>query len=86
MDFLKDFEKTASKMDGVTGNSAPPTYWYSSGNYVLNKIMSGSFYGCVPQSRIVAICGPSGCLTENETVNVYVMRTKSSSRSVKYMD
>jgi len=60
MDFLKEFEKTVSKLDGVTGQSGPPTFWYSSGNYVLNKITSGSFYNCVPQSRILALCGNSG--------------------------
>lgn len=60
MDFLKDFEKTVSKMEGVTGSSLPPTYFYSSGNYVLNKITSGSYYNCVPQGRILALAGSSG--------------------------
>lgn len=60
MDFLKDFEKMVDKMDGVTGTSLPPQYWYSSGNHVLNKIMSGSYYSCAPQGRILALAGPSG--------------------------
>lgn len=60
MNFLKEFEKTASKIEGVTGQSGPPRFWYSSGNFVLNKITSGSFHHCVPQSRILALCGNSG--------------------------
>lgn len=82
MDFLKDFEKAISKMDGVTGESAAPSYWFSSGNYMLNKITSGSYYNCVPQSRITNLSGSSGCLTEYEDVRVYVMRTKDYDRQV----
>ena len=60
MDFLKDFEKTVSKLDGVGGSSAPPRYWFSTGNYVLNKIISGSFFKGIPQGRITGLAGPSG--------------------------
>ena len=60
MDFLKDFEKTIDKLDGVGGSSQPPRYWYSFGNYVLNRIMSGSFMKGVPQGRITGLAGPSG--------------------------
>lgn len=60
MDFLKDFEKTVGKDEGIMGASEPPRYWYSSGNYVLNKIMSDSYDGCIPQGRITGLVGPSG--------------------------
>lgn len=60
MDFLKDFEKKISKMDGVTSASEPPRYWFSFGNYVLNYIMSGSFRHGVPQGRVTGLTGPSG--------------------------
>ena len=60
MDFLKDFEKTIDKIDGVGGSSQPPRYWYTFGNYVLNRIMSGSFMKGVPQGRITGLAGPSG--------------------------
>jgi len=60
MQFLKDFEKTIDKIDGIGGSSQPPRYWYSFGNYVLNRIMSGSFMKGVPQGRITGLAGPSG--------------------------
>jgi len=60
LNFLKDFEKTIDKLAGVGGSSQPPRYWYSFGNYVLNRIMSGSFMKGVPQGRITGLAGPSG--------------------------
>jgi len=60
MDFLKDFEKSIDKIDGISGSSQPPRYWYSFGNYVLNRVMSGSFMKGVPQGRITGLAGPSG--------------------------
>jgi RecA/RadA recombinase len=60
MNFLKDFKKTIDKMEGVTQDGGPPRYWFSSGNYTLNRIVSGSFYKAIPQGRVTALCGPSG--------------------------
>lgn len=59
-DFLKDFSKEIDGMDGIGTSSAPPRYWYSTGNFVLNKIISGSFYKGIPQGRITNLAGPSG--------------------------
>ena len=59
MDFLKEFNKTVDKMDGVGRSSQPPRYWYSTGNHVLNKIISGSFNRGIPQGRITNFSGPS---------------------------
>jgi len=58
--FLKSFDKQVEKMDGITSISSPPTYWYSSGNYVLNKITSNSFHNCIPQGRVTGLAGSSG--------------------------
>lgn len=60
MKFLKVFEKELSKMTGIDTSSQPPRYWYSTGNYVLNKIISGSFFKGVPQGRITNLAGSSG--------------------------
>lgn len=60
MKFLKEFEKSISKIEGVTGSSLPPRYWHSFGNYALNRIMSGGFFKGIPQGRITAVVGPSG--------------------------
>lgn len=47
-------------MDGVSVSSVPPRYWYSTGNYVLNRIISGSFLRGIPQGRITNLAGSSG--------------------------
>ena len=59
-DFLDGFDKEVSKIDGVSLTDEPPRYWYSTGNYVLNKIISGSFSKGIPQGRITDLAGPSG--------------------------
>lgn len=49
------------KKDGLNVGKPPvPTYWFGTGNYVLNKIISGSFMKGIPQGRITAFTGPSG--------------------------
>lgn len=58
--FLASFQKELANIDGVGTSSLPPRYWYGFGNFVLNKIMSGSFYKGVPQGRITSIAGSSG--------------------------
>lgn len=60
MDFLKQFDKELEKVKGITTTSEPPRYWFGSGNYVLNRIMSGSFYRAIPQGRITTLVGGSG--------------------------
>ncbi len=60
MDFSKGFKKDLDNIDGVGTSAAPPRYWYGFGNYVLNKIMSGSFFKGAPQGRLTSLAGASG--------------------------
>ncbi len=60
MDFVKNFNKELDKMEGIGTSSEPPRYWYSTGNYVLNNIISGNFKQGIPQGRITDLAGPSG--------------------------
>lgn len=60
MDFLKNVTKDLQKAGIAVGASEPPRYWFSTGNYVLNKLISGSFLRGIPQGRIVSLAGPSG--------------------------
>lgn len=55
-EFVKDMEKVGIDV----GESEPPRYWFSTGNYVLNRTISGSFFRGIPQGRIVCFAGPSG--------------------------
>ena len=58
--FLAGFNKAVGEMEGISESSDPPRYFYSFGNFVLNKIMSGSFFKGLPQGRVVNLSGPSG--------------------------
>ena len=58
--FLKNFRKTLEKMENVGTSFGAPTKWYGSGNYALNKAMSGSFLRGIPVGRITCLAGPSG--------------------------
>lgn len=59
-DFVEKFDKELEKMEGVGTSSLPPRYWYSTGNFVLNRVISGSYKNGIPQGRITDLAGPSG--------------------------
>lgn len=58
-DFLKGITKTLEKSGYEVGEAPPPLWWISTGNYVLNKIISGQFNRGIPQGRLTALVGPS---------------------------
>ena len=60
LNFLKGFEKDLEKIDVTVGSGEPPRYWYTTGNHVLNRIISGSFSKGIPQGRVTGLVGPSG--------------------------
>lgn len=58
--FLKDFKAKVEKLDTVGVGITNPNFWYSTGNYALNKILSGSYFKGIPEGRILAFAGPAG--------------------------
>lgn len=60
MDFLKDFKKDLAAVGLSEGSAQPPAYWFSTGNVVVNQIISGSVSGGIPQGRITGLAGNSG--------------------------
>jgi RecA/RadA recombinase len=58
--FLKEFKKSIDKIDTVNVGTMMPTEWLSTGNYALNKSLSGSFDRGFPLGRISLVAGPSG--------------------------
>lgn len=60
LNFMDDFNKEIDSIEGIGTSSKPPRYWYSTGNYVLNRIISGNFLNGIPQGRITNLAGPSG--------------------------
>ena len=74
--FLKDFRKKAEKLSSsISLGIRAPRGWWSTGNYALNKAFSGSFKRGIPVQRISGLCGPSGCISHDEMVEVYEFKT-----------
>jgi recombination protein RecA len=59
-EFTKEFDKSSSKNQGVVLSNSAPEFYVDSGNYVLNKIMSGSYNKGWAQGRWGMLAGPSG--------------------------
>jgi len=59
-DFLKGISKDLKKAGFDVGASAPPRYWFSTGNHVVNKTLGGSYHRGVPQGRVTGLLGASG--------------------------
>ena len=59
-DFLTGINKTLTKSGLDVGEAPPPRWWISTGNYVLNKIISKHFNRGIPQGRLTALVGPAG--------------------------
>lgn len=76
LSFLKDFKKTLGKMESLVLDFGPPKFWYSTGNFALNKIISGSFRKGIPQGRVTCIAGPSGAGKSFITSNIMMNAQK----------
>jgi len=59
-DFLTGINNTLKKSGFDVGEAPPPRWWISTGNYVLNKIISKHFNRGIPQGRLTALVGPAG--------------------------
>jgi len=57
--FLKKFKKQISDLENVSLEFRPPAYWYSTGNYAVNRILSGDYFRGIPQGRATILAGPS---------------------------
>jgi RecA/RadA recombinase len=68
--FLRDFRKKLDKMEDVMSSFDPPVFWYSTGNYAVNKAVSGSYTKGIPQGRITCLAGPSGAGKSFELCNI----------------
>lgn len=58
--FSKEFQKEGSKMEGISMSNSAPEFFITTGNYVLNKIVSGNYLRGFAQGRWGCITGPSG--------------------------
>ena len=58
--FLDRFKKEVGKLESVGVGLKTVTDWLSTGNYALNRALSGDFLKGVPLGRITLFAGPSG--------------------------
>lgn len=58
--FLDKFKKEVAKLDTVGVGIKSVVEWLNTGNYALNRALSGDFTKGVPLSRITLFAGPSG--------------------------
>lgn len=58
--FLDTFKKSLAKVDTINMGLGGPGSWISTGNYALNRSLSGNFKKGIPLGRITLFAGPSG--------------------------
>jgi len=75
MKFLEKFKKDIAKLETASVGIHSTETWLSTGNYALNRALSGSFTRGIPLGRITLFAGPSGCLPANEKINAYIFKT-----------
>jgi hypothetical protein len=68
-DFSK-IRKDRNKRLGLRGGFSDPITWIDTGNYALNKMISGHFDRGVPLGAVTVFAGESGCLPADATVRV----------------
>ena len=69
--FLEKFKKDVAKLETVGVGIKTTETWLSTGNYALNRALSGNFTHGIPLGKLTLFCGPSGCLPSDETVEIY---------------
>jgi recombination protein RecA len=60
LSFLKKFKNDVAKLDTVGVGIKKTELWLSSGNYALNRALSGDFTKAIPLGKISLFAGPSG--------------------------
>lgn len=61
MSFLTELKKSEKKLveSGIAVKAPPPKWWISTGNFLLNKIISGKYLNGIGQGRLSLVTGPS---------------------------
>lgn len=60
LSFLKKFKEEVAKLDTVGVGIKTTEEWLSTGNYALNRALSGDFLKGIPLGKISLFAGPSG--------------------------
>lgn len=69
---ISKFRKNITKsVPGMSVGFRDPDTWVSTGNYALDKLISGKFIGGgIPLGKVSVFAGESGCLPKDAIVNV----------------
>ena len=57
---LSKFRKNVTKAMGIVDGYHDPQTWVDTGNYAINKLISGSFFKGVPLGKVTVLAGRSG--------------------------
>jgi recombination protein RecA len=60
LSFLAKFKKEVAKLDTVGVGIRTTEEWLSSGNYALNRALSGDWFRAIPMQKLSLFAGPSG--------------------------
>jgi recombination protein RecA len=60
LSFLEKFKKEAGKLDTVSVGIRTTETWLTTGNYALNRALSGDYMRGIPLSKLSGFMGPSG--------------------------
>lgn len=69
-DFLKNIRKELSSSSIFESKYSKVDGWISTGNYAINRIISGDIYKGIPNGRVIIIAGPTGVGKTMFAVNV----------------
>jgi RecA/RadA recombinase len=67
---MSKFRKEQNKKLSIKDGFFDPITWISTGNFALNKMISGSFYDGIPIGSVTCFAGESGCLPANAKVKI----------------
>jgi len=56
--------------------------WLSTGNYMLNALISGSIFKGIPEGRITILAGEEACLPAEQKIKVYISK-KERKKSIE---
>lgn len=77
---MTKFASSVTKKMNVSYGFNDPEVWVSTGNYILNYLISGDFNKGVPLSKVTMFAGDSGCLPEDAVVNVRFFEKENKNR------
>jgi hypothetical protein len=68
---VSKFRKGITKsVKGLSVGFRDPKTWISTGNFTLNRLISGDFNKGVPLGKVTMFAGESGCLPDTAMVRV----------------